>query len=89
MAYALTAVGFASGVDCPHSGQWLETFDHEAYGGQGYGTFTNDITKAKRFATASEALKFWGRQSTVRPLRPDGLPNKPLTALTVAIDPIP
>jgi hypothetical protein len=47
---------------------------------------TSDRDCARRFATAAEALTAWTTQSTVRPLRPDGKPNKPLTALTVEIE---
>jgi hypothetical protein len=59
------------------------------YGGQGHGVFTDDPTKAMRFDRASDAMMFWGTQSTVMPTRPDGRPNKPLTALTAAIEPLP
>jgi hypothetical protein len=66
------------------AGKYLKTFDHEAYDGRGYGTFTDDPLQAKQFPGITAALEFWNRQSKVRPLRQDGRPNKPLTASTVS-----
>jgi len=44
-----------------------------------------DASKALRFASMEEATAFWRQQSTRTPLRPDGKPNRPLTAYTVTI----
>ena len=33
--YVMRAVGFENGVPCPHAGEWLESFDHDADGGRG------------------------------------------------------
>jgi hypothetical protein len=89
-AYIIIAVGFADdSVHCPHAGQYLESFDHDAYDGRGYGTFTSNVSDAKRFNSAVDAMTFWNLQSCVRPLRPDGQPNKPLTALTIAVEALP
>lgn len=87
--YGLIAIAFADDTPCPHSGQWLRYFDHEAYDGQGFGEFTEDPALAARFASSGHAMEFWAKQSVVKPLRPDGRPNKPLTALTVSIEPLP
>jgi hypothetical protein len=85
--HVIRAVAFANGLYCPHAGQWLERFNPNAYGGQGYAEFTTKISKAKRFATFADAMAFWKQTSTARPLRPDGKPNRPLTALTVVVEP--
>jgi hypothetical protein len=84
----IRALGFANGMPCPHENEWLKNFDHEAFNGQGHGVFTDRIEHALRFAAKNAPLAFWNKQSTVRPLRPDGRPNKPLTALTVEIEEI-
>lgn len=63
---------------------WLETYDPEAYDGRGSVTATTDPARAKRFETIDAALEEWRRQSVVRPRRPDGKPNRPLTAFTAA-----
>jgi hypothetical protein len=81
----IQAIGFANGMPCPHAGQYLESFDHEVFNGEGYGEFTPDPAKAKRFPDFAAAVLFWRRPSKVRPRRPDGEPNRPLTALTVEI----
>jgi hypothetical protein len=87
--FGIKAIGFASGVACPHEGEWLKSFDFDAYGGIGEGVFTKSAERAKRFKDAGEAMKFWRTQSKVKPMRDDGKPNRPFTALTVAIDPLP
>jgi hypothetical protein len=66
-------------------GQYLVDFDFDAEGGKGFGTFAYDVELAKRFDTLRDAMKFWRTRSTVRPYRPDGRPNRPLTASTVEI----
>lgn len=35
------------------------------------------------FADLAAALEFWRTTSVVRPRRPDGEPNRPLTCLTI------
>ena len=66
-------------------GAFLETFDANAHGGQGMATWTTDRSKAMEFDSALQAFSFWKTQSTVRPRRPDGQPNRPLTAFSVEI----
>jgi hypothetical protein len=58
---------------------------HGRFGG--VATLTPRLADARRFAHASEAMIAWNTVSDRRPLRPDGRPNKPLTALTVEIHP--
>jgi hypothetical protein len=86
MKYVIRAIAFANGAPCPHAGQWLAHFDVDALNGQGWGEFTDKILNAKKFNTFEQAMEFWGRQSKVQPWRPDGMPNKPLTALTAVIE---
>lgn len=86
MTAVIKAVGFANGQFCPHGGQWLSSFDREAFNGQGHATFTSDPDLALRFPSFGEAFAFWNQQSKSRPTRADGKPNKPLTALTVEIE---
>jgi hypothetical protein len=86
MTAVIKAVCFANGLPCPHEGQWLKSFNHDAFGGRGHGDFTDDVLEAMHFVSKSDAYLFWGRQSTVMPLRPDGKPNRPMTALTVEIE---
>lgn len=50
-----------------------------------YLRWTRDITKARKFETATEAMACWHEQSRTIPFRYDGYPNKPLTAYSVDI----
>ena len=70
--------------------QWWDLDSHVP----GYPTYptgvvevTQDIDKAHLFASMEEAMETWRRQSKAVPLRPDGKPNRPLTAFTVEVIP--
>lgn len=63
--------------------QWLQEFDHEAYDGRGFGTFTMDKSQAKRFDNVETMFEFWRKVPDCFKVRPDGRPNRPLTALNV------
>lgn len=84
--YVIKCLGFANGSPCEAEGQWLEEFDHEAHKGQGEGAFTSDADKAMLFASASDALEFYRKQSNTKPLRDDGQPNRPLTCMNALIE---
>jgi hypothetical protein len=66
------------------NGAYLEWSDPDADYGMGDERWTNDLANAKRFKTFVEAMECWKAQSTVRPLRSDGKPNRPLTAYSVS-----
>lgn len=65
--------------------QYLVSFDFDAMNGMGFGIFTDRPELAMRFKTLRDAMEFWRTQSTVKPLRPDGKPNRPLTASTISV----
>lgn len=66
-------------------GRFLKTFDPDALEGRGLAAFTAKPEEALRYESVARALEAWNTQSTVKPFRPDGKPNKPLTAYTVEI----
>jgi hypothetical protein len=68
---------------------WLVSSDPDAFKGRGDAQFTTDPSRAKRFVDAKAALQYWRRESTVQPYRDDGKPNRPLTAYTVEVKPLP
>jgi hypothetical protein len=70
-------------------GEYLVSFDFDAFGGKGWGVFTEKRKQAKRFRDMKEALIYWQTISEVQPLRSDGKPNRPLTASTVEIVKLP
>jgi len=65
-------------------GDYLEWSDPDARGGRGDDRWTPDFSKAKKFATFMDAMECWKAQSTVVPFRPDGKPNRPMTAYSVS-----
>lgn len=65
---------------------WIRSGDVDAHDGFGDGEVTHEPLEALRFADGSAALGFWRTQSTVRPYRDDGRPNRPLTAMTIETD---
>lgn len=73
----------------PPADCWLESFDVDAHDGRGDAAWTSDVARAMRFPDVGAAMTAWRTQSTVRPLRDDGLPNRPLTALTIQIEDAP
>jgi len=67
-------------------GQWLKAYDPDARGGHGAIKGTPHRKEALRFPDMSAAMKFWRQTSAVLPVRPDGQPNRPLTAFTIEVE---
>lgn len=59
--------------------------DFEENDDEGAVVLTNYEDDAKEFDTPRDALEFWNQQSRTKPLRPDGRPNRPLTAFTMEV----
>lgn len=68
---------------------WLKSCDVDAHNGRGFAEFTTDPANAMTFANGIAAFDYYRRVSTVRPIREDGEPNRPLTAFTIEIIPLP
>lgn len=81
--YVLLVVGFANGGKSQYDGQYLTTYDPDWGDGLGRVWTSPRIGDAIQFSSIAEALNLWKKQSTVKPLREDGRPNRPMTALTV------
>jgi hypothetical protein len=70
------------GMTTPHDGRYVVRWNpHTRYGTCSVET-TEDRRQARRF-TAGQALDAWRTISHVEPVRPDGLPNRPLSGLTI------
>ncbi len=78
----MTAISLM-GIDDPVP-MFIASSDVNANSGAGAFTLTNDQKLALHFDTMEDALECWRKQSRVKPLRNDGMPNRPLTALTVS-----
>lgn len=85
MTFTLKLIGLASGEWTHNDGQFLKAYDPEAHDGRGRIDTTDRLEDAMAFPDAGAALELWKTQSRVRPLRPDGKPNRPLTAYTVEV----
>jgi hypothetical protein len=70
------------------AGEYLASFEPEAHDGRGLATFTPDRARAKVFPDFKAAYEFIGTRPKKRPTRPDGKPNRPLTAFTLDIEPL-
>lgn len=65
---------------------YLKSYDVDAYDQVAATVFTQNIHDALHFASRTIAFTTWQTQSTARPLRDDGEPNRPLTAFSVSIE---
>lgn len=64
---------------------YLKSYDPEAGDGRGAAVFTDLISEAMSFPSADAGWELWRSSPASRPLRPDGRPNRPLTAFTIEI----
>jgi hypothetical protein len=67
-------------------GLYLASYDVDAHEGRGEIAWTEDRHSAMIFKDAAAAMAIWQQQSTVTPLRPDGKPNRPMTAFSVELE---
>lgn len=65
--------------------RWIREFEPEAMGGLGNVEFTDDPGQAMHFPSMANALIYVMTQSQTRPLRDDGLPNRPLRSFSILI----
>lgn len=84
MSTVIVYAGPAGGPAVP--GSFLRSYDLEAAGGRGTATWTSDKSRALAFSSFIEAFEAWRAIPESRPLRPDGEPNRPLTAFTVTFE---
>lgn len=68
------------------AGRYISAYNPDAHGGRGEASHTRSTEKALRFSTLAQAVAFYHQQSRLMPRRHDGMPNRPLTALTVTFE---
>lgn len=90
MKYVIKIEGLMGQTITPNpydpTGSFVKSFDPDGNDGMGDLVLTEDVTKALQFDDAGAAFLLYQAQSKIRPLRPDGRPNKPLTAYTVSVE---
>ena len=69
-------------------GPWIESYDVDDFGGLGSAKLTDDPEKAMVWPSIVEALQARQEQSKLLPLRPDGKPNRPLSAFSLLVEPV-
>lgn len=78
-------MGVAPNGRPPPRPTWVKDVDFDGMGGRGTIIMTQNKAEAKRFDGPAEAFEYYRTQSKVVPIRPDGHPNRPLTAYHVQI----
>jgi hypothetical protein len=88
LAHTHTSIEFAAAAvrDRIAIGPYLEWSDPDGRDGLGDDRWTDDPAKAKRFVSQDEAFACWRARSKKNPTRPDGKPNRPLTAYSITIE---
>jgi hypothetical protein len=81
--YVIKIIAQADGSPSPVDGQYLAEFDPDGFDGRGYARAVSDPRYAMIFHGNAAAFAYWKTQSTDKPFREDGQPNRPLTAYTV------
>lgn len=85
MSYAIQIIGYADNTECEVAGRYVQSFNFDGAAGRGIGRYCLNQNEAKRFDTKLDAIVFTRTQSRVKPLRDDGMPNRPMTGMHVAI----
>lgn len=75
-----------TGLGHPLDGLWLKSYDPDGNHGAGAIIGTEHRAEAMRFPDMAAAMAFWRKPSSARPMRLDGLPNRPLTAFTIEVE---
>lgn len=86
MSYGIKIHSGAFGGPSQHDGRWLRFYDPTRNGVHGRIESTDNPAEAKQFPDIGAALREYRREYGTRP---DRRPNRPLTAYTVSIDPLP
>lgn len=83
--FLIQCIADANGEPSPHDGMYLSRYEPDAQDGRGLVEWTKDPERAIPFTSLMHAREAWMRVPVTRTKRPDGHPNRPLTAYTVSI----
>lgn len=82
MACVIRIIQTSIGIPTIYDGQYILDFNPNQFKPRGLLTTTSDIMKAKQFKDHADAFIYWKQ---THGMRPDGKPNRPLTAWTIEI----
>lgn len=83
--FVIRIIAYADGRPDPDGQTYVRTFDPNQRAGRGLLIKTRNVNLAKWFDSPEAAWAYWRQRSRVKPFRPDGQPNRPLTAYTVVV----
>lgn len=87
--HIIRIIGLVNGQRSPYDNQYVSRFDFDGCGPGEANLKTTPLPQnAMQFDSAVDAWDFWKTVDPRQPLRPDGQPNRPMTAFTVSIDPV-
>lgn len=64
---------------------FVKHYDPDAADGRGELELTTDVGEAKEFKTLQALYELWTATSAKKPIREDGQPNRPLTAMNIEV----
>lgn len=85
--YVIRSIGLADGRPM-HNGEFLSFWDPDGNNGRGLFVWTPDPNKAAKYTTKAQVVEEYLLPSLSVPLRPDGEPNRPLTAFSIEVVPL-
>lgn len=80
MAWLMRVAGYPDGRSTPHDGEFLRSVNLEANHGFGLISTTPNPRHARKFQSLEEGFGLMRSSPLGRLFRPDGKPNRPLTA---------
>jgi hypothetical protein len=93
MSVIISIVGWMLDRECPVAGMYIKAVDNQKYVrgeiADEWLTMTSDPAEARVWETAADAMAIYREVYKAHPVRPDGKPNRPLTAFSIIIHPLP
>ena len=83
MGVVVQIIGLAMGYPTEHDGRWLVSYDPHSFGGRGLIQTTDRRSDARVFSGMAEFHEMYTEASG---MRPDGKPNRPLTAFHLRVE---
>ena len=85
MAAIIRIVGLATSETTSADGMYVTEYTPDGNDGQGMLTLTPHRHAAKRYSSKADAMAQWMAVSRTHPTRPDGKPNRPMSAFSVEV----